>query len=268
LPEGFPVSPVEYRTAAIDGKTGDVLWSNTFSHEGAQLAHTQLVDLSAEGDRLFVSAFSQYPEDEPNPGTSVVAYDTESGTTLWMQVYPGLAQAIAADPQADRVYVAGAGTIAFDALSGDELWAYPKSVFALAVDPSGRRVYLMGYRTGGGPDTRTAALVAGTGRLVWATRSQTATNVSGAWISVSSDKRVVFEAGSLSFPTHSSNRFAVGAYSSRTGERSWKEAYGESERDQFPAAFDISPNGRLIFVAGRIGYQRAAEFLTVAFSTP
>jgi outer membrane protein assembly factor BamB len=141
-------------------------------------------------------------------------------------------------------------------------------VFALDVDPGGRRVYLMGYlRTSGTSLTRTTALFAETGELAWDTRSQTATDDgSGAWISASSDRRVVFAAGSLS-RTHSSPQFAVGAYNARTGARTWREGY-KSDIDQYPAAFAISPDDSLVFVAGRIGYQRAAEFLTVAFSAP
>jgi outer membrane protein assembly factor BamB len=267
MPQGFEVvTPVVYHTAAIDGTTGEVLWSTEFSHDGADFAHSQSMDVSAEGDRLFVAAYSQFPEDEPNPGTSVVAYDTETGTTIWGEVYPEFAQMMASDPQADRVYVAGDGTVVFDALTGRELWTFPRRVFALDVDPGGRRVYLMGYlRTSGTSLTRTTALFAETGELAWDTRSQTATDDgSGAWISASSDRRVVFAAGSLS-RTHSSPQFAVGAYNARTGARTWREGY-KSDVDQYPAAFAISPDDSLVFVAGRIGYQRAAEFLTVAFS--
>jgi outer membrane protein assembly factor BamB len=269
MPQGFEVNPVVYRTAAIDGTTGEMLWSTEFSHDGdVELAHSQSTDVSAEGDRLFVAAYSQFPEDEPDPGTSVVAYDTETGTTLWGQVYPKFAQVMAADPQADRVYVAGDGTVAFDARTGRELWTFPGWVFALGVDPGGRRVYLMGYPgTSGTGLTRTTALFAETGELAWDTRKRTAWGESsGAWISASSDRRVVFAAGSLSRP-HSSPQFGVGAYKARTGARTWREGY-KSGDDQYPAAFAINPDESLIFVAGRIGYTRAAEFLTVAFSVP
>ena len=261
LPGRYSDSRVVYRTIAMDGATGEVLWSTSFSHEGAQLARFQLTDMSADGDRLFVSAYSQFPEDQPNPGTSVVAYNTETGTTLWTSGHPGAVVALASDAQTDRLFVSGyGGTIAFDISSGDELWSHPKGVFALAVEPSGRRLFLMGRRT--------KAVKAETGSLIWETRSPTATLASGAWINVSSDGRFVYEAGSLSLGNRYRDRFAVGAYRSTTGRRVWKDWYDQSARNQFPAAFGVTPDDSLIFVAGRMGYQRAAEFLTVAFSLP
>lgn len=264
-------SPLEYRTVAIDGKAGAVLWSAVFTDPGAQLASAQSIDVSADGQRLFVGDSSQYPEDQP-PGfrSVVVAYDTASGSTLWRTPYPGVVQDLAADPEGDRFYVTGVfATLALDAANGRVLWqalhhVRVASYFSLAIDPGGRRLYATGKTTPGYAN-ETTAFATSTGTTLWSIRGKVRPAETGAWISVSSDGRSVYVGGSVI--DHDKEQFAVGASRAPTGMELWETAFGEPHRDQLPYAFAVSPDERLVFIAGRIGYQKAADFLTVAFST-
>jgi outer membrane protein assembly factor BamB len=156
---------VAFTTVAYDPATGARLWVRRFL--GAY--PTSLV-VSPDGARIFVTG---YTGDFGNSDFATVAHDPATGALLWSSLYDGFgsedyASDIKASPDGAMVFVTGEidppaddedyATVAYDALTGDQVWASwyngPARSFdsasSLAVAPDGASVFVTGYSTGVG----------------------------------------------------------------------------------------------------------------------
>lgn len=211
---------------------------------GADIATS--VALSPEGERLFTTGGSW---NGANFDFATVAYDAKTGQELWVSRYDGpaksddFAQAVLPSPDGQRVYVTGVqdvdfaghgdfGTVAYDALSGEEVWtarfdrggqeSAPRFDFAylMAVAPLGDRVYVAGRTPGEAAD---------------------------------------FD-------------FSVVSYEASSGDQEWAATYRtEGTNDDIPQSMAISPDGSEVYVTGlgdllvdENGFGSGSDFYTVA----
>ncbi len=184
----------DHLIVAYDGETGEELWVSRFDSPGAAigLSHDLTRDsvLSGDGTRLYVTGL-----DGTNRSNYLtVAYDTSDGRVAWehrwrpAEAGHNTSHAVSLSPDDERVYVTGGaqpeggwfgyGTLAYDADTGDLLWAATLRTDspAKAVVPSDDGVYVTGLASGltGGLDYATVAYDAGTGTQEWVARYNSA----------------------------------------------------------------------------------------------
>jgi hypothetical protein len=157
-------------TVGLDSSNGDQMWSTrTNAVQGGGDGVTHLA-VSPDSSKVFVTGRSCLFYPCPDQPFATAAYDSLSGTELWMSEYHSggrnYANDIAVSSDGSEVLVTGQETmpcystctvssinaplISYDPSTGDELWAtsYPEnSAFALAVNPNGSSVYLAGTFT-------------------------------------------------------------------------------------------------------------------------
>jgi WD40 repeat protein len=192
---------LDYAAIAYDARSGSELWVTRWDGVGKGNTDSPFaIDVSSRGDMLYLTGWS-YGEGEFNNDYGTIAIDTEAGRLVWSARYDGVgvsapdqAAALAVSPDDRTVFVTGmsddvAGgppfdvnygfaTVAYDALSGEQLWEtrkqWPGSKFdaptALAVDPAGERLLVTGQSGQGQLDFGTVAYDTGTGAEVWSDR--------------------------------------------------------------------------------------------------
>jgi hypothetical protein len=229
-------------TVAYDTTTGTQQWvsrydsgANSFSEETAGLA------LTRDGSRLYILATSNgVPVSEPGATNvtnafTVVAYDTATGTQLWVaqhlvpfdpnSIMLGVATAIAVSPDGTRVFVTGetgkfnlsdsttiqvVTAVAFDS-SGQKLWSTSDGgpfnaaglPAAIRSSPDGDRVYLTD----------------------WVCRNEPVAN-------------------------HCDGEWATFAYDATSGTRLWASYYATATGSALPTTLEVSPGGDRIYVSG------------------
>lgn len=251
----------DYATIAYNATTGAQKWVATYNGTGLSRSDDEAtsVQLSPDGTRVFVTGFSQGAGSGYDYAT--VAYNAATGTELWVARYNGPgnsadhALSLAVSSDGTRVYVTGASrnedlyddyaTVAYDAATGDELWAAryrggEVAARAVRVSPDGARVYVTG--TGG-----TFCYDALTGAELWVALSA---RTYGA-IAISPDGQRVYLQGSM----------GVGAYDAVTGTRLWRNGY-----PGFDSSLALSSGSTQLFVGGSIespttGY----DYVTVVY---
>ena len=210
---------------------------------------------------------------------------------VWAARYDGTAHgvdfgmAVAVSPDGNRVFVTGqtdglgtgedAGTVAYDASTGGQLWETSYDVpgdaeaTAIAVTPLGTAVFVTGVGPGAsGQDYVTIAYDAATGAQLWAESYNGPGNgddVANA-ISVSPSGSDVFVTG-RSPGSGSGDDYATVAYSASTGSQQWAKRF-QSPGSADDTAYDIgvSPDGARVFVTGQVAKQTDAEtWGTVAY---
>jgi DNA-binding beta-propeller fold protein YncE len=172
---------------------GDQLWVSRFNSQTNGYDAAFGLAISPDGTKLFVTGQTRRPGGDDDYGT--VAYDAATGQEIWARRYdsggPDYASDIAVSPDGSIVFVTGQtrppggdddyGTVAFDAETGDRLWA---NVFnrpqrgsddhpsALGVSPDGATVFVTGWSVGArtGADYATVAYDATTGSHLWVGR--------------------------------------------------------------------------------------------------
>jgi DNA-binding beta-propeller fold protein YncE len=169
-------------------------WVSYYTGPGAQEDFAQAIAVARNGSAVFVTGWST-SADRVDRDYATVAYKASTGAKLWGERYTGvggnggIAQSVAVDPAAKRVFVTGyslgAGTatdyvtIAYNAVTGAQLWLGrydgPGSGHDYASDvevsPDGTRVFVTGSsRPGSNADYATVAYNAATGAQLWATR--------------------------------------------------------------------------------------------------
>src|SRR5437867_9452647 len=120
----------DYATVAYRASDGVRLWARRYDGpvSGTDVAND--VAVSPDGAAVFVVGTS---EARRGPGWATVAYDAETGSTLWTRRHRGGAQAVAASPDGSKVFVTGSvptatgdtdyATLAYDAATGATKWA-------------------------------------------------------------------------------------------------------------------------------------------------
>jgi putative pyrroloquinoline-quinone binding quinoprotein len=230
------------RTTAFDAATGSQLWATFYQAPSDVVTNNapHALALSSDGSRLFVAGWSQYPSPIFRKYVTI-AYDTSSGSQLWVAEYHG------------------PGT-------GGE-------AYALVVSPDGSRVFVTGVNTGVGThvDFATVAYAAANGAELWVTRYNGPGNYQdeGQAIGISADGSRVFVTGeSASGPTVESFNYATVAYDTSSGSQLWVSRYNGPANDA-DWARKLAIAGNRVFVTG--GSPGAAaplqDFATVAYDT-
>ena len=274
-------------TVAYSTSTGSELWVQTY--DGPLYDEVFDATISPNGSALFVTGTSYYSGDYFDYAT--VAYDTRSGSQLWVAHYAGLGHlddqsyTVRVSPDSSKVYISGYtydlgyhfGTFALDASTGAVIW-YVESdgrddeAVALAVSPDGASVVVTGLSeagTTGTYDYLTIAYDATTGAELWRRRFDIPAHLSDFPVAVgmSPDGREAFVTGYSYGPTEKTNFITI-AYVASTGRTEWLRTYdgpGQGGRDE-AVAMAVSPIGAAVFVTGTsVGGSGDFDIATVAY---
>jgi DNA-binding beta-propeller fold protein YncE len=249
----------DYITIAYDAATGEPRWRSRFDSVFHTLDYPKGLAVSPDGSSVFVTGNSL--DGVGRVQIATVSYDALTGSRRWIERYgaPGSTNtqstAIAVSPDSTKVFVTGhdqptlgnaydAATLAYDAASGNRIWAkqYDDPLHgddegtSIAVAPSGSVVYVGGGTTGANagiqdnPDFGTFAYDASTGALLWL-----ATYVgvnedkpdSVLSIAVSPDGTRIFVAGQSD--SSSGSDYATVAYDTN-GQQLWASRYDGPRR--------------------------------------
>lgn len=207
------------------------------------------------------------------------------GDQLWVSRYVGQygvnesAYALAVSPDGSRVFVTGDGaggfgqsydyaTVAYDASTGDQLWAatfngpgdFTDVSLAMAVSPSGSMVFVTGYTSSRDlrRDYATVAYDAVTGSQLWVKLYLPGDQAEA--VAVSPDSSMVFVTGQTSGVGRD---IATVAYDAVTGETLWVRRFdGPNHGDDFAHGLVVSPDGSRVFVTGS---PSSPEYVTIAY---
>jgi hypothetical protein len=272
---------IAYRTA-----DGTQLWATTYSTPQGSTATSIMI--SRDGTRVYVTGYSAVmltPSNAPDYDFATVAYDSASGSELWVARYQGpgafwdipYAMGVATVTQPDggrreQVFVTGRSdgtledfaTIAYDGLTGSQLWVArydgpghgDDSAYGLAVSPNGSQVFVTGPSTGSGgnDDYATVAYDSVTGAQQWVQRYDNGDLDESIGIAVSptSDKVAVTgfslnPIGGIGFtPVRDA---ATILYDAGTGNKLWVARHSETD-GAATTVVTFSHDGRRLYVAG------------------
>jgi WD40 repeat protein len=213
------------------------------------------------------------------------------GAQLWAKRYNGPANlydeanALAVGADGTKVFSTGFSrgstssndyaTVAYDASTGDRLWARryngPGNAIdeaeALALSPGGSSVFVTGFSFGSASrfDYATVAYDASTGATLWVKRYDRSDDEARA-LEVSPDGTTVFVTGG-SYGSATSLDYATVAYDASTGAKLWARRYNGPLSSQDEAnALDVSADSSSVFVTGySYGLTQSADYATVAY---
>ena len=265
----------DFATVAYDAATGSLLWVARYNGLENSLDWARAIAVSPDGSKVFVTGGSDQNLSQTYD-YATVAYDANDGSKLWVRRYDSgdydWPWAIAASPDSTKVFVTGwvggysttgdYGTVAYDAATGDELWAkrYDGTGHgedhgqAIVTSPDGSAVYVTGHSTGAtsGQDYVTLAYEAATGRRVWLRRF-----TGPGYQTDDAEAMAISPDGSELFVTGDSRSviadYATVAYVAATGQRLWVQRYKPPPRkgSEGANAVAVSPDGSNVFVTGR-----------------
>jgi WD40 repeat protein len=251
-------------SAAPGTGPGSVLWTSEHAGDGHAVA------ADPNGGMVFVAGSS-----------GLVAYDASTGAQLWDNAAgAGLSVAVAPDGRLlfviKRLSTGGGSdflTSAFDATSGNQVWARRYSgransvdiPVALAVSPGGDAVFVTGTSKGrtSGFDYATVAYAAATGRRLWVSRYNGHGRSYDQAIAIAVNPRggAVFVTGTSAYD------FATVAYRAATGATLWTKRYDRAGGHDFASSVAVSLDGRRVFVTGASeGRTSAYDFATLAYA--
>jgi DNA-binding beta-propeller fold protein YncE len=163
-------SAFDYATVAYDGGTGAFLWGRRYDGPGNFFDTANVVAVSQDGSRIFVTGSSVGAESAGDYAT--VAYDAETGGLQWAKRYNGpgnyidSGDSLAVSADGSKVYVTGRSdrvvgdadyaTIAYDAATGVVQWLERFSGpghsfdigYSVAASPDGSKVFVTGSSWG------------------------------------------------------------------------------------------------------------------------
>ena len=285
----------DFATAAYDAVTGASLWSRRYNGPGNADDLAFAITSSPDGSRVFVTGSSGGAGTKTDYAT--VAYDSATGTTLWVRRYDGpnnardSAYGIAVAPDGSRVFVTGSScecniaegdfaTVAYGAATGAQLWirrydaGLGDTAYALAVSPDGTRVFVTGTSMGGAivivEDYATVAYDSTTGTPLWVSRYDGPDHdydVARS-LAVSPDGTLLFVTGQ-SDGVEARADYATVAYEAATGRGRWIRRYDGPGHDEDVAySVAVSADGSRVFVTGGSpGSQTDDDSATVAYVT-
>src|SRR5215472_17396344 len=255
---------------------GTRLWVSRYNGSGAGAQATAIAP-NLGGTAVFVTGLSR-----TGPATQswvTIAYNAKTGKRLWLTAHAegngtGTApRAISVSTDGTKVFVTGAApgaphrfmTIAYDAVTGKQLWISTSSIAATpaAMVAFGTTVvYVTGSTAaanGVSPDYVTIAYKAATGAQLWISRYNGPANRGdfGQAIAVNPGQRVAYVTGGSQDVTGSD--MVTIAYSVSTGAQLWAQRYdaggNSSNQGLSLAVFDTGAplivTGRIVTVAGR-----------------
>jgi hypothetical protein len=280
-----PSQDYNYATIAIRTIDGRLMWQQLY--DGPPVASRDrgvAIEISPNGSQVFVAGqiigIGQVGEDPP-PNLSVIAYDADSGEQLWVSVYD-LPRSVNGSPfdisirrSGDLVYVAGFGmdansggttrqnisTACYRVDNGRHAWVtrYDSNTsqgVAYSVVAGWNRVFATGTD---GIQRVTIAYGATSGRILWVS---TLCKGYGSAISVNGDESAVFVTGSGNY-RNSPSTMATAAYDAVTGRQLWAAFYDPVVLGGTGNSIALSPDGRLLFVAGVVDL----DFSVVAYKS-
>jgi sugar lactone lactonase YvrE len=286
----------DYATVAYSAATGAQLWARRYNGPGSRMDGANSVAVSPDGRTVFVTGMSTGKTTGGDYAT--IAYRAATGARLWVRRYttPGdrwdSAGTVAAGPGGRTVFVTGLSTakasgndyltIAYRAGTGATLWVRrwtsPGNVSdgagPLAVSRDGSRVFVTGFSGSPGTlfryDAVTVAYQASSGKQLWVRRYNGPGNGddAGGSVAVGPGGRTVYVTGSSAGKT-SRQDYATIAYRASTGRQRWVRRYnGPLNSDDYPAAMQVGPAGRQLYVTGSTGGEMSPrlDYATVAYT--
>ena len=272
---------------------GAQLWVKRYNSHGNGGAES--VAVSPNGNTVFVTGYTTLSSGTENYTT--IAYKAATGAQLWIKGYAGLgalnrAVSVAVSPNGKAVFVTGEtgsasygygasyATVAYNAITGAQLWAKRYGTPAdgdsfaaeVAVSPNGKTVFVTGnsansYQAGGGFDYATVAYNAATGAQLWAKRYADDTSQVGIGaqaVAVSPNGSTLYVTGNSS--AGNGEEYATIAYKSATGAQLWLRYYPGVAYSGGAAAMAVSPSGKTVIVTGSVDAGNTAEYATVAYN--
>lgn len=290
----------DFATFALNAKTGERLWFSSYNGTLPDYDDPQGITLSPDGSRLFVTGHSWGRHSGFDYAT--VAYDAATGQQLWLARYDAdfereLAAGIVVSPDGKRVYVGGSAikgsedyaTVAYDAASGEQLWAnlYDHSGLAdraadIAMDPRGEVVIVTGRSRSedNGDDVATVAYDAVTGQQRWVRRFHGPTLEGHDWgssLRISPRGSHTFVAGTTTGPERGpgfEEDAATFAYDTRTGATIWEAFYnGPAGDTDDPLNVVMSSDGSWVYPGGlmmhseNLGFSSLAQYFALGYQT-
>ena len=273
---------------------GPRLWGRRYDGPASGRDEANDVALSPDGGTIFVTGRSAGVSTGADYLTR--AYVASTGARVWTTRYDGpvglddIAHDIAVSPDGSTVFVTGqsAGseaendfdftTIAYDAATGEKLWAkrldgsaHSNDVaFALALSPEGDVVYVTGTSIGAttGFDYMTRAYDAGTGAKLWTKRYNGRANGNDQAFAIAPtpDGSIVLVTG-LSSASNGWFDWATLAYDAVTGAKVWGKRYnGPANDSDYANALVVDPNGGTVYVTGTsTGFGTRLDHTTIAY---
>ncbi len=285
-----------FAVVAYDTATGGVLWTARYDGPGVRDVAWDAV-LSSDGTTVFVTGWGK---DGGTPIVGVaVAFDATNGALLWEARSRSIVSATAAalaDGGTALVAVGpargGIGTVAFDAATGEELWAEVLETptgygdaYDVAVSPDGSRVHVAGTGTWGGrpscynDDYTTITYEARTGAELWMARYDgpgqgfdwaqgVATSPDGSRVYVTGESAgfgSVF--GCEQGEPRTGQDYATVAYDAATGQQLWAERFDSPEPGKYDSAHALAVGlGGTVYVTGESHGGGYRDFATIEYA--
>ena len=203
-------------TMAFNASNGSTLWSRQYNGPAGGEDGGNLIAVSPDGSRLYVSgASSKLGEPGWTAGFldwATIAYRANTGTRLWAKRYEsGVPLSIAVAPAGDNVYVygssdqPGSAVVAYAASSGAIRWIARSTMGwgRAALSPDGTNLYVTRRSVAGYVTTAYSE----SGGLLWTTRALAISEETIA-VGVSPDGHEVFVTGSV-FVAGSTSPFQI-----------------------------------------------------------
>lgn len=259
----------DYITVAMDAASGQQLWASRYDGTAHGWDYSRDIALSPDDSRVYVTGRS-FSSDPPHFAYVTIAYDSLTGSQLWLSRFTGTnggeARDIAVSPDGAHIYVTGsAGTVAYDA-DGNQLWTkqFPKSyAVALAISADGSKLFVIGGSSSsqGNSDFATFALDSLTGTELWLTTYDGGASESPSALALSEDGNNLYVVG-RSGPDYVESDYATMAYNTATGTQLWSARYdGPSHVFDEPADVGVSADGSRVVVTG----ESWGDYATVSY---
>jgi len=257
---------------AVPGDNGPVYWGGGLS-------------VSPDSSTVYVAGTAQASGDNAcssqSGGYHTAAYDAADGTVRWSATHQvagdnlcGTATSLGMSPDGSTVLVTGyggsrtnsgrygSGTVAYDALTGTQLWATQDdnisvldgdTVVSLGVSPDGSKVFVLGDDCAQYPTCvfATVAYDRSSGDRLWVSRYDGGGRGYAGDLAVSPDGSAVFVTGQETMPclapcTTAQIDAPLVAYDDETGDVRWATSYTNNHA----WALAASPDGSSVYLAG------------------
>ena len=267
------------------GQPESKLWVARYVSKGDDVATD--VAASPDGSTVFVTGESPGPYYD----YATVAYDAATGVELWQSGYDhgsiDKAQTLRTSPDGSRVFVTGTSfdsysfwdfaTVAYDAVSGQQLWVArfggvrgaDDQPFDLAVSPDGARVVVAGaacfISQASCTDFTAVAYDASTGEQLWvADYGKEWENDVARAVTISPDGALAFVTGQVA-TMHGD--YLTMAFDMTTGTSVWAAKYNGGEpRGDIAVSVAASKDGKLVLVTGSSASPTSLDYVTLAYA--